>query len=243
MSVIDESPSGTGRSAPALVARDVRRSFDGREVLRGLDLTVRRGEFVAVLGRSGCGKSTFLRILADLDREATGEVNVPVRVAVAFQDARLLPWKRVSANVGLGLSGHDVGDRVRRVLAEVEMTDRERAWPSTLSGGETARVALARALVREPELLLLDEPFGSLDALTRLRMQELLASLCARYRPTVLMVTHDVDEALLLADRIVVMEDGVFAHEVELELATPRALLGDEIRAMRERLLGMLGVR
>ena len=242
MSSPREPAPGTGQGAPALVAQGICRSFGGREVLRALNLTIGRGEFVAILGRSGCGKSTLLRILADLDPEAVGKVEVPARVAVAFQDARLLPWKRVAANVGLGVRDPDVEARVARALADVGMTDRHRAWPSTLSGGETARVALARALVREPELLLRDEPFGSLDALTRLRMQELLATLCARYRPTVLMVTHDVDEALLLADRVVVMVDGVLEHEVTLGAAASRTRSGDRFGVLREQLLGMLGV-
>lgn len=230
--------------AVALRARGVRRSFDGRAVLTGLDLDVHEGEFVALMGRSGCGKSTLLRIIADLDHEAEGSVSVPDQVAVGFQDTRLIPWKRVAANVALGLRGDaaEVRERVAEVLEDVELSPLARAWPATLSGGEAARVALARALVRRPQLLLLDEPFGSLDALTRLRMHALLAAMCEKYRPSVLFVTHDVEEALVFADRVVVMDAGVLRHEVRVDLRQPRERTSTAFQALRSSLLAMLGV-
>ncbi|MBI0384656.1 ABC transporter ATP-binding protein, partial [Streptomyces albiflaviniger] len=146
--------------------RGLTRAFGDKTVLDGLDITIREGEFVALLGQSGCGKSTLLRILAGLDGETEGEVDVPERRSVAFQSPRLMPWLRVWHNVVLGLPG---GDRALagRYLAEVGIEEYAGAWPRTLSGGQAQRVSLARALVREPELLLLDEPFGALDALTR----------------------------------------------------------------------------
>ena len=173
----------------AVTAAGVRRAFGGREVLRGLDLSLGDGEFVALLGRSGTGKSTLLRIFSGLDAGYDGDVLVAERRAVVFQEPRLIPWQRVLPNVSLGLPPRAAGGRdgLRRLslgaLAEVGLGDHAGAWPVTLSGGEAQRVALARALVREPQLMLLDEPFGALDALTRSRMHVLLQELCARHRP------------------------------------------------------------
>jgi sulfonate transport system ATP-binding protein len=220
----------------------VARSFGARAVLEGIDLEIERGEFVALLGHSGCGKSTLLRIAAGLDPGATGVIEVSPRRAVVFQDASLLPWKRVLDNVTLGLTGTDVAERARRVLAEVGLTTHERAWPLTLSGGEAQRVALARALVRDPELLLLDEPFGALDALTRVRMHGLLAEMCLKYTPAVLFVTHDVEEALMLADRVLVLDGGGFVIDRRVELERPRRRTSAPFQAMREEILGALGV-
>jgi sulfonate transport system ATP-binding protein len=232
----------------AVEARDVRRSFGGRDVLQGIDLTIESGEFVALLGRSGSGKSTFLRALGGLDRDFDGEALVPERLSVVFQDARLLPWQRVLTNVGLGLkhSAHvdraTVRARATQALAEVGLDAHARAWPLTLSGGEAQRAALARALVREPQLLLLDEPFGALDALTRIRMHALLQDLCRRHRPAVLLVTHDVDEAVLLADRVVVLTDGRISLDVPVDVASPRLRTDPRFHALRSRLLAELGV-
>ena len=186
----------------------LRRAFDGREVLSGIDLSIRRGEFVALLGKSGCGKSTLLRAVAKLDdgAEGTGRVSVPGRRAVLFQDSRLLPWASVVDNVVLGAWRPGIRERASAALAEVGLAGREDAWPRMLSGGEQQRVALARSLVRDPELIRADEPFSALDALTRIRMQRLLLDLCARHRPAVLFVTHDVEEALSLADRVVALD-------------------------------------
>jgi sulfonate transport system ATP-binding protein len=211
-------------------------------VLLGVDLTIRQGEFVAILGRSGSGKSTLLRALAGLDHDVTGSgtVTVPERVSVVFQDSRLLPWARVLDNVTLGLRRADALGRER--LAEVGLAGRERAWPTELSGGEQQRVSLARSLVREPQLLLADEPFGALDALTRIRMHTLLRELCARHRPAVLLVTHDVDEAITLADRVVVLDAGRISLHLPVELEGTRSAADPRFAALRARLLDALGV-
>jgi sulfonate transport system ATP-binding protein len=219
-------------SYAGVVTRKLVRRYDDRAVLDGVDLDIAAGEFVALLGRSGSGKSTLLRALAGLDPEVggSGELVVPENVSVVFQDSRLLPWATVLENVVLGLRSAE--ERGRQSLAEVGLAGREKAWPNELSGGEQQRVALARSLVREPELLLADEPFGALDALTRLKMHALLRTLCEVHRPAVLLVTHDVDEAVALADRVLVLEDGrLIAEEVV-----------DEPAAVRSRLLDALGV-
>jgi sulfonate transport system ATP-binding protein len=231
-------------SAPIVRVRGLVRRFTLRGVLNGLDLDIARGEFVALLGRSGSGKSTLLRALADLDHEAqgSGEIIRPERLSVVFQDARLLPWKRVLANVVLGLGGADANARGLRALEEVELGGRAQSWPYELSGGEQQRVALARSLVREPELLLADEPFGALDALTRIRMHALLRRLSEIHNPAVLLVTHDVDEAIALADRVVVLEGGRLAAN----LITPRVgrrVDPDDAAGLKDRLLSLLGVR
>jgi len=231
----------------AVMATGVRREFGGRQVLRGLDLSLGDSEFVALLGRSGTGKSTLLRIFGGLDPDYEGDVLVPRRRAVVFQEPRLIPWQRVLANVSLGLPRPVGGrDSLRRLsldaLAEVELRDHAQAWPVTLSGGEAQRVALARALVREPRLMLLDEPFGALDALTRSRMHTLLQELCARHQPAVLLVTHDVDEAIGLADRVLVLADGVITFAAPVTLDRPRDTGDQRFIALRSRLLAELGL-
>jgi sulfonate transport system ATP-binding protein len=228
--------------APAVQVRNLVRSFTTKGVLNGIDLDVAPGEFVAILGRSGSGKSTLLRALAEIDHEAvgTGEIRLPERLSVIFQDARLLPWTRVLDNVLLGITGGH--QRGREALAEVGLAGREHAWPHELSGGEQQRVALARALVREPKLLLADEPFGALDALTRIQMHALLRQLVQRHQPAVLLVTHDIEEAILLADRIVLLEDGKLAADLLVDLpavgAGRRARIAD-LRKLLHRLLGI----
>ncbi|GAB3976081.1 ABC transporter ATP-binding protein [Plantactinospora veratri] len=224
--------------------RGLSRRFGGRTVLDGLDLEIGENEFVALLGRSGSGKSTLLRALAGLDPDVSGagEVDVPANSSVIFQDARLLPWQRVLANVVLGSRGAAAYRRGRERLAEVGLAGRERAWPNQLSGGEQQRVALARALVGEPRLLLADEPFGALDALTRIRMHRLLRELCQRHRPAVLLVTHDVDEAVALADRVLVLEEGRITVDIPIDLPAPRQHRHPRFLEHRERLLAALGV-
>lgn len=225
-------------------ARGLSRGFGDRIILDSVDLDIGKGEFVALLGRSGSGKSTLLRALAELDHGVlgAGDLRVPRARAVVFQDSRLLPWARVLDNVVLGLRGPDVHGRGRTALAEVGLAGRERAWPKELSGGEQQRVALARSLGREPELLLADEPFGALDALTRIRMHALLRDLCARHTPAVLLVTHDVDEALLLADRILVLDNGRFVADRQIDLPAPRRHGDPQFVSHRNALLAALGV-
>ena len=230
---------------PAVRVTALRRSFnEAGGVLNGLDLDIAPGEFVALLGRSGSGKSTLLRALAGLDRgvAGTGRIEVPEKVSVVFQDSRLLPWKRLLDNVTLGLRGDDAARRGSEALAEVGLEGRERAWPHELSGGEQQRASLARSLVRDPELLLADEPFGALDALTRIRMHTLLRRLCEVHRPAVLLVTHDVDEAIVLADRVIVLDDGVVRHDARIDLVGRRSPADPAFARLRTQLLTELGV-
>ncbi|GHC72729.1 ABC transporter ATP-binding protein [Limoniibacter endophyticus] len=235
-------PIHTLRQQSAVRVRGLSRRFGQRMVLKELDLDIAPGEFVALLGASGCGKSTLLRILANLDREISGEVSVPLQRAVAFQAPRLLPWKRVWRNVVLGLAGNPNKKRALEALREVGIEHRADQWPKVLSGGEAQRVSLARALVREPDLLLLDEPFAALDALTRMKAQQLVGELWDRHGCAVLLVTHDVEEAVLLSDRVLVMRDGVIAHEERVALDRPRDVADPEFAALRGRLLSWLGV-
>ncbi|MEJ2889825.1 ABC transporter ATP-binding protein [Actinomycetospora aeridis] len=232
------------RTGSAVSTVGLVRGFEGTVVLDGLDLEIAPGEFVALLGRSGSGKSTLLRALADLDDgvAGSGELTVPAERAVVFQDSRLLPWARVLDNVVLGLDGEDARRLGTAALAEVGLAGRERAWPGELSGGEQQRVALARSLVREPRLLLADEPFGALDALTRLRMQDLLLELVERHRPAVLLVTHDVEEAVVLADRVLVLEAGGIASDRRVDLDRPRDPGDPLVVAHRAELRAALGV-
>jgi sulfonate transport system ATP-binding protein len=229
---------------PAVRIRDLVRTFTSKGVLNGIDLDIAPGEFVALLGRSGSGKSTLLRALAEIDHEAegAGEIDLPERLSVIFQDARLLPWMRVLDNVLLGVSGREQREKGRAALAEVGLARRERAWPHELSGGEQQRVALARALVREPDLLLADEPFGALDALTRIQMHALLRRLSDVYDPAVLLVTHDIDEAILLADRIILLGGGRLVADLPVDLPESGIARREriaELRALLHRLLGV----
>jgi sulfonate transport system ATP-binding protein len=226
--------------------RNVDKWYGDHRVLTDVSIRVARGEIVALIGRSGSGKSTVLRVLAGLSTDHAGERTVAGAPALAFQEPRLFPWRDVRTNVGYGLTRirlpkTEALSRAEKALADVGLADRAGAWPLTLSGGQAQRVSLARALVAEPRLLLLDEPFGALDALTRLSMRALLLQLWREHGFGVLLVTHDVDEAVALADRVLVLEDGHVVHS--LDIPDPRQPPGkghtDEYRA---ELLDKLGV-
>ncbi len=238
-----------GQDAPvtqggfAVEVRGLTRRFGANTVLENLHLSIQPGEFVALLGRSGSGKSTLLRTLAGLDEAPAGVLSVPKARAVVFQEPRLLPWKRVWENVTLGLRMPDARRLAEDALGEVGLKHRLQAWPLTLSGGEAQRAALARALVRAPELLLLDEPFAALDALTRLKMQSLVGALWTAHQPAVLLVTHDVDEALILADRVLVLEHGRIALDIPVDLPRPRRHSTLGFSELRTQLLEALGVK
>ena len=221
--------------------RGLGRQYGAARVLDGVDLEIAPGEFVALIGKSGSGKTTLLRMLAGLDESSEGTIDLPVSRAVVFQEPRLLPWRRVWQNVALGVA-RDGKRRAIEALEEVALGHRVDAWPLTLSGGEAQRAGLARALVREPDLLLLDEPLGALDALTRLKMQRLVGDLWTRHRCAVLLVTHDVDEALLLADRVVLLEDGRIGRSWSVDLRRPRHPAAAGFAALKGSLLAGLGM-
>ncbi|MEQ6434369.1 ATP-binding cassette domain-containing protein [Comamonas sp. w2-DMI] len=231
--------SGVHLQASALSKR-----YGEREVLHQVQLDVRPGEFIAIVGRSGCGKSTLLRLVAGLETASTGQVRIDGADAadarddtrIMFQDARLLPWLRVLDNVTLGLPA-SAREKGREVLAQVGLADRENEWPARLSGGQRQRVALARALVHQPRLLLLDEPLGALDALTRIEMHRLIEGLWRRHGFTALLVTHDVQEAVALADRVVLIEDGRIALDETIALPRPRSHGDPAFAALEERIL------
>ncbi|WP_051937800.1 ATP-binding cassette domain-containing protein [Ferriphaselus sp. R-1] len=218
--------------------------YGEREVLHGLDLTVEAGEFIAVVGRSGCGKSTFLRLLAGLEKHSSGSISldgyaapgIHPDVRIMFQDSRLLPWRTVIQNVALGLPG-DSRQVALAALCEVGLADRADEWPANLSGGQRQRVALARALVHQPRLLLLDEPLGALDALTRIEMQCLIERLWQQHNFTVLLVTHDVAEAVTLGDRVVLIEDGSITLDLDINLPRRRERGTAEFAALEGQVL------
>ncbi|PXW27280.1 ATP-binding cassette domain-containing protein [Paraburkholderia caballeronis] len=226
----------------AVELRGVGKRYGERTVLDNFDLSIERGSFVAIVGRSGCGKSTLLRLIAGLESASDGAVikrganGEALDTRIMFQDARLLPWKTVLQNVMLGL-GRGARDDARAVLNEVGLLERAGEWPSRLSGGQRQRVALARALVHRPSLLLLDEPLGALDALTRIEMHALIERLWSEHRFTALLVTHDVHEAVALADRILLVEAGQIALDQPVPLERPRARSDARFAALEEQVL------
>ena len=235
----------------AVSIRGVAKSFGSQKVLHGIDLEIPAGQFVAIVGRSGCGKSTLLRLLAGLDQPTSGQVAIDGRltgwrdtVRLMFQEPRLLPWQRVAANVEVGLSHAKAGADRRRLaietLAQVGLDDRATEWPSVLSGGQKQRVALARALVSHPRILAFDEPLGALDALTRIEMQALIEQVWLDKGFTAIVVTHDVSEAVALADRILLLDAGRVAMDVMVDLPRPRRRGDPEAAAIEGRVLDQL---
>jgi sulfonate transport system ATP-binding protein len=230
-----------------LTLRGLSKSFDGgKPVIDGLDLHIPAGQFVAVVGRSGCGKSTLLRLILDLETPSAGRVAVEGAKAprrIMFQEPRLLPWARVLDNVAVGLRDGSAAERRERAAAaldEVGLSDKAGQWPSTLSGGQRQRVALARALVSRPGLLALDEPLGALDALTRIDMQAMIERIWGAQGFTALLVTHDVAEAVALADRILVVDAGRIALDVSVPVPRPRRRGDPELAALEGRILDHL---
>lgn len=237
--------TGQGDRGTEVVVQGLFKAYGGRAVLDGIDLRIAPGEFLAIVGRSGCGKSTLLRLVAGLERATSGGIHLDGQALqghsehtrIMFQDARLLPWKRVIDNIALGLQGHEGRERALEALAQVGLAERAHEWPAVLSGGQRQRVALARALVHRPRLLLLDEPLGALDALTRIDMQQLIERLWLSHGFTALLVTHDVSEAVALADRVVLIEDHRIAFDERVRLVRPRAHGAAGFAAVEERVL------
>lgn len=217
------------KKGSSLELQNIRKSFGDFQVLKGIDLTFIKGEFVVIVGKSGCGKSTLLRLAAGLDEPTEGKIIVGGEELTGlnrssrtmFQDGRLFPWKKIIQNVGIGLKGN-WRPKAEELLNQVGLGERANEWPSVLSGGQRQRVALARALVNEPEILLLDEPLGALDALTRIEMQRLIEDLWIKRDFTALLVTHDVEEAVMLADRVILIEEGKVVMNKEINLPRPR---------------------
>jgi len=229
-----------------LTIRGLRKSFGDNEVLRGIDLHIPAGQFVAIVGRSGCGKSTLLRLIAGLERIDAGTISFgedtrAEDVRVMFQEPRLLPWARVLSNVEVGLgrdrASPDAQARAEQALTEVGLDDKRGQWPSVLSGGQKQRVALARALVSHPRVLAFDEPLGALDALTRISMQRLLERVWHDQAFTAILVTHDVSEAVALADRVLVIEDGRVAHDITVDIPRPRRRGSADLAALEGSIL------
>ncbi|MDR3467727.1 MAG: ABC transporter ATP-binding protein [Xanthobacteraceae bacterium] len=226
---------------------------NGVNALDGITMQITLGEIVAIIGGSGCGKSTLLRAICGLDRATSGTIALDgiaitaphEKIGMVFQEPRLLPWLTVEGNVGFGLDDDAAAprrDKVRHALARVGLADKARAWPRELSGGQAQRVAIARALVPRPEVLLLDEPFSALDAFTRADLQDHLLALWEETRPTLLLVTHDVDEAVVLADRVIVMRPrpGRLFEEIAVDLPRPRDRVSPHFEAIKHRVMSAL---
>ncbi|QRM55709.1 ATP-binding cassette domain-containing protein [Sinorhizobium sp. BG8] len=246
----DAQPTEKTHAGPvSLRLRGVEKTFGDNHVLRGIDLDVPAGQFIAIVGKSGCGKSTLLRTLVGLDQQTAGTVaftdedgeDVAPNARIVFQEPRLLPWATVEANVEVGLGeGVDLTTARReaqQALREVQLSDKADQWPSKLSGGQRQRVALARALVSKPGLLVLDEPLGALDALTRITMQKLLSRVWRELGFTAVLVTHDVSEAVNLADRVIVLQEGRVALDLTVSHPHPRAHGNPQLAELEGQLL------
>src|SRR3977135_662029 len=237
--------SHVSRGLPVTI-RGLRKSFGNNEVLRGIDLQIPAGQFLAIVGRSGCGKSTLLRLMAGLENIDAGTIGFgdearPDDIRVVFRGPRLLPWARVLSNVEVGLgrerASSDAQARAQRALTEVGLDDKRGQWPAVLSGGQKQRVALARALVSHPRVLAFDEPLGALDALTRISMQRLLERVWRDQAFTAILVTHDVSEAVALADRVLVIENGRIAHDINVDIPRPRQRGSADLAALEGSIL------
>jgi len=243
LSTADVARPPARRQGVSLALQGLSKSFGERAVLHDIALELHPGEFVAVVGRSGCGKSTLLRAIAGLETAdegtiAVGKGAVGANIRIMFQEARLLPWKTVLENVALGLPR--ALNAAAATLTTVGLGERVNDWPAELSGGQRQRVALARALLHEPQLLLLDEPLGALDALTRIEMQQLIESLWLARGFTAVLVTHDVQEALALADRVVLIEEGRITLDLKVDLPRPRARGNPAFAALEQTLLNSI---
>lgn len=237
-----------------LILENVSRSFQAVTAIKQINLTIKKGEVICLLGKSGCGKSTLLRTLSGLDQGYSGKIyfegnpltGVREDIGFIFQEPRLLPWLNVIDNIQFGLKQSDEQTlkRVHRFIQYVGLTGKECLYPKALSGGMSQRVAIARALVCDPEVLLLDEPFSALDHFTKLELQDLLLKIQAKYKTTMVMVTHDIDEALYLADRIVVLssQPGTIQQIVEVSQARPRTRTNDGLKGLKEKILKTLHV-
>jgi sulfonate transport system ATP-binding protein len=251
--LLEERPVSRTDKAVAVRTHALSKEFNGRLVLHSLEFRVDPGELVAVVGKSGCGKSTLLRLICGLEKPSSGWVEVDGerlnglsrQARLMFQDAALLPWKSVKANVALAAPRRSLRDRVAEdALQHVGLRDRAQEWPSILSGGQRQRVALARALASDANLLLFDEPLGALDALTRLEMQSLIERLWLERRFSAILVTHDVEEAVALADRILLMEAGRVTFQTAVSLERPRDRASAVFTSLKETILErILGAR
>jgi sulfonate transport system ATP-binding protein len=235
-----------------LVIENVSRTFaNGETGFKNINLTVKKGEIIGILGTSGCGKSTLLRVLSGLDDGYTGTVkidgnivrSVHEKIGIIFQEPRLLPWLNVIDNVAFGLKSHDQKkEKAKEYISSVGLAGFENHYPKDLSGGMAQRVAIARALITAPEILLLDEPFSALDAFTKMQLQDLLLSIWEKYQSTMLLVTHDVDEALYLCDRIIILrgQPGEIHHILKIEQKRPRARGDADLGRLKEKIINLL---
>lgn len=248
--------ASTSHSPGALQIRELSKHYllDGQpmEVLKGIDLRVKPGEFVSIVGASGCGKSSLLRLIAGLESDYSGDMQLDGKAitttslerGIVFQDHRLFPWKTVAQNIAIALkrsplTRQEKALRVAEHIRLVNLQGFENAYPHQLSGGMAQRAAIARALITQPKLLLLDEPFGALDALTRISMQRELQRIWVQHRSTMIMVTHDVEEALYLGDRVIVMDarPGRIKYEIDVDLPHPRERHASRLQELKEILL------
>ncbi|MDI2113841.1 ABC transporter ATP-binding protein [Commensalibacter nepenthis] len=227
----------------AVYIKNLTKKFNEITVLNNIHLSIPVGQFTVLLGPSGSGKTTLLRILADLDNATSGFIEKPEKQAVIFQESRLLPWKKVWQNVVIGLDIPNAKEVSLKILREVNLEHRADAWPRTLSGGEAQRVGIARALIREPAFLMLDEPFAALDALTKIQMRKLIIDLWKKHNCAVLLISHDIDDALLMADHVIVLNKGTINYNLDIPWNRENRRNHPEFEQYRLQLLSTLGVQ